>query len=104
MYYKKNIFLEYDGLFTWPVKSECEPRERGYCHALSQQVAILADGTLVPCCLDSEGKIPLGNIFEESFEEILGGKRAAEMKRGFERGVLTEPLCRVCSYSERFSK
>ncbi len=101
---KQNVFLEYDGLFTWPAKSEREARDGGYCHALSQQAAILADGTVVPCCLDSEGKIPLGNIFTEELDEILASNRAAGMKKGFERGALVEPLCRSCSFSERFSR
>ena len=36
----------------------------GYCHALKDQLAILVDGTIVPCCLDNNGDINLGNIYK----------------------------------------
>ena len=100
----KNIFLEYDGLFTWPAESRAEPREAGFCHGLSQQIGILADGSVVPCCLDSDGDIILGNIFKESIEDILSSERARKMAEGFKRGAMIEPLCQSCTYSKRFGK
>ena len=99
----RNIFLEYDGVFVWPADSEAEPRECGFCHGLTQQIGILADGSVVPCCLDAEGDMTLGNIFESSLEEILTSPRAAAMRSGLAKGVFTEPLCRSCTYSRRFS-
>jgi radical SAM protein with 4Fe4S-binding SPASM domain len=98
------IFLEYDGIFTWPSESDEDPRNEGYCHALSRQIAILADGTVVPCCLDSEGQMALGNIFENDLSEILASPRAKNMIIGFAKRELKEPLCRTCSYSHRFDK
>lgn len=100
----KNIFLEYDGLFTWPVESTAEENAVGYCHAIKDQLAILADGTVTPCCLDSEGEIPLGNIFMEGLDEIMTSERAVIMKKGFERRMLTEPLCKKCTYIKRFDR
>ena len=101
---EKNIFLEYDGLFTWPADSRAEPREAGFCHGLSQQIGILVDGSVVPCCLDSDGDIILGNIYTESIDEILSSKRAKKMADGFKCGSLVEPLCQSCTYSKRFGK
>lgn len=98
----KNTFLEYDGAFVWPSESEADSVEIGTCHALRSQIAILVDGTVVPCCLDAEGLMPLGNILESPLEQILTSKRAGEMKRGFERGRLTETLCQKCTYARRF--
>jgi radical SAM protein with 4Fe4S-binding SPASM domain len=98
----RNIFLEYDGLFTWPAESRAEKRECGFCHGLSQQIGILADGSVVPCCLDSDGDIVLGNIFDEELSEILCTERAVRMREGFSRGVLSEELCQSCTYSKRF--
>lgn len=98
----RNIFLEYDGLFTWPADSKAEKRERGFCHGITQQIGILADGSVVPCCLDSEGDITLGNIFDKELSEILSSERAARMREGFARGVLSEELCQSCTYSKRF--
>ena len=99
-----HIFLEYAGIFTWPDESEAEPTDSGYCHGLGDQIGILADGTVVPCCLDSEGNIALGNIFEESLDEILNGKRAENMINGFASREMREELCKKCSFAHRFSK
>jgi len=99
----KYIFLEYGDTFVWPIESKAEERESLYCHALSDQVAILADGSVVPCCLDSEGVMTLGNIFQSSLTEILDGERAVKIKKGFGRGCAEESLCKKCSYARRFS-
>lgn len=98
----QNVFLEFDGLFTWPTESSAENSECGYCHAIKDQIAILADGTVTPCCLDSNGEIPLGNIYKSSLEEILGNERTLAMKRGFEARKLVEPLCKKCTFIKRF--
>lgn len=99
---QKNIFLEYDGLFTWPAESKADNQENGFCHALSNQLGILVDGTVVPCCLDSEGEIKLGNIFDSSLEEILEGSPAAEIKAGFQKGKFIHPLCKKCTFARKF--
>lgn len=98
----KNTFLEYDGIFTWPSESEADERAWGTCHALRRQIAILADGTVVPCCLDCEGLMPLGNIFEKSLDEILCSERATRIKNGFLRGEMLDPVCKKCTYARRF--
>lgn len=96
-------FLELDEIFTWPSQSDAEPTDEGRCHALKRQIAILVDGTVVPCCLDSEGKIPLGNIFTESLSDILSSELAKSMKKGFETGKMIHPVCKTCTYARRFS-
>lgn len=98
----KYIFLEYAGIFTWPSESTAYPEEDGRCHGLIDQIAILADGTVVPCCLDGEGEIILGNIFKSELDTILSSERAVCMKKGFETGKMTEELCRKCTYARRF--
>ncbi len=97
-------FLELDGIFTWPAESREEPKDIGRCYGLIRQIAILADGTVVPCCLDSEGLMPLGNIFSEELSDILSSPRASEIRDGFLRGVMMHPVCKKCSYAKRFSK
>lgn len=96
-------FLEFDGIFTWPSESQAEPKEVGRCHALTRQIAVLADGTVVPCCLDSEGAIPLGNLFSEGLSEILSGECAEKIKKGFASGKMVHPVCQKCTYARRFS-
>jgi radical SAM protein with 4Fe4S-binding SPASM domain len=75
-----------------------------FCLGLRQQAAILCDGTVVPCCLDGEGQIALGNLFTQPFEEILLSSRAQVIVDGFSRRRPTEELCRRCGYARRFSK
>ena len=96
-------FLELDEIFTWPSESSAEPKDEGRCHALKRQIAVLCDGTVVPCCLDSEGQIPLGNIFSEELSEILSGNVATMMKKGFDMGKMMHPVCKKCTYARRFS-
>jgi len=64
----------------------------------------LCDGTVVPCCLDHDGDIPLGNIFSQELQEILDSPRAKALYDGFTARKMTEPLCRRCGYARRFSK
>ena len=100
----KNTFLECAEIFEWPSESEAEACEVGRCHGMVDQIGILADGTVVPCCLDSEGEIALGNLFEMSLCEILDTQRAREMERAMRCGAFTEALCKTCTYARRFSR
>lgn len=97
------IFLEYDGVFTWPTESKAQSCSEGFCHGLLDQLAVLADGTVVPCCLDANGEIPLGNLFECSLQELLEQPRVTGMRDGLRRGELVEALCQKCTFSRRFS-
>lgn len=97
------IFLEFAGAFVWPIESEAEEQKVGSCRGLIDQIAILANGAVVPCCLDSEGVISLGNIFEDSFESIIESPRAKAIKEGFLHGEMREEMCKKCSYAHRFS-
>lgn len=100
----KNIFLEYDGVFTWPTDSKADEVHEGFCYGLSGQIAILADGQVVPCCLDANGEIPLGNIFDNELNDILSGQRASEISRGFASGKIVDPLCRKCTFARKFKR
>ena len=97
-----NIYVSQNSFFDWPDKGIPDLNEEGFCLGLRQQVAILVDGTVVPCCLDSEGIIDLGNINEFSFKQIIEGKRAMDLYRGFSERKVVEALCRKCGYRKRF--
>ncbi len=97
-----NIYLNQDHEFRWPSLLEPEDEGKGFCHALRSQAAILVDGTVVPCCLDGEGVINLGNVHEKSFSEIVDGKRANNIIDGFSRREAVEELCRKCGYRQKF--
>ena len=74
----------------------------GFCYGMLDHVGVLADGTVVPCCLDADGEITLGNIFESDLSEILASPRARAIADGFKHHQKVEPLCRRCGYSKRF--
>jgi len=98
---KKNMFINQDVEFTWPNINQNIIIEKGRCLALKDQIAILVDGTVVPCCLDNNGDIPLGNILQETMEEILEKPKAIEIKKNFENGVITCELCKRCGFLKR---
>ena len=99
----ENLYLEQAEKFDWPDLS-APAQDARFCYALRSQVAVLCDGTVVPCCLDHEGDIPLGNLFTQDLEEILVSPRAEELYRGFTHRRPTEELCRRCGYAARFNR
>ena len=93
------IFLEWGNRFDWPDESAELCSDNHSCYGLRDQVGVLSDGTVVPCCLDADGVIALGNIFDESIEDILAKPRAVALKRSFETRKITEPLCLHCGFA-----
>lgn len=93
------VFLEWGEKFDWP-DEKAEPVGADHsCYGLRDQIGILSDGTVVPCCLDADGAVPLGNIFESDLDAILTSPRAVALRRSFECGHVTEELCRRCGYA-----
>ena len=95
------IYVDKDNEFEWPDDKKNE-YNNGFCMALKTQVAILVDGTVVPCCLDSNGKINLGNIYTDSFESIINSKKCLDLKKSFQDRKPCEKLCLNCTYKNRF--
>lgn len=96
------LFLEYDRMFEWPDQERSgEYGDDLFCYGLRGQIGVLCDGTVVPCCLDHEGTIRLGNLFQQSLEEILKSDRAVRMFDGFSAHKAVEPLCRTCGYAQK---
>lgn len=98
---RKNIFINQDIEFTWPDINKEQIIEKGRCLALKEQIAILVDGTVVPCCLDNNGDIPLGNILKQDLEEILQNSKSVEIKKNFENSIITCKLCKTCGFLKR---
>jgi radical SAM protein with 4Fe4S-binding SPASM domain len=96
------VYLHADTVFDWPGGLTGKAQARGFCHALSTHCAVLADGTVCPCCLDADGRLALGNLHESTLTDILASPRARAMRQGFARGELTEEVCRHCAYCRRF--
>ena len=95
----EKLYLEWGDKFDWP-DSEAAPISSNHsCYGLRDQIGVLSDGSVVPCCLDAEGDITLGNIFTEELEAILSSERATELKRSFENRCIKESLCQRCGFA-----
>lgn len=99
---RDKLFLEWGDRFAWPDREAPVYSDAVFCHGMRDQFGILCDGTVVPCCLDSEGVINLGNIFTQEITDILSSPRATAMAQGFACRKATEDLCRRCGYAQRF--
>jgi radical SAM protein with 4Fe4S-binding SPASM domain len=100
----KNVWLNCAPRFEWPDLSNRDYGNTGFCLGLRNQFAILVDGTVVPCCLDRNGVMALGNIREQALSDILDGTRARKIRRGFDAGLVAEELCRKCGYRLKFGE
>jgi len=98
---KNNVYISMGEKFKWPSLKIEELGERAFCYGLRDQIGVLVDGTIVPCCLDSDGSIPLGNIFNNTLEEILNSKRAKDIYDGFSGRKAIEELCKRCGFINR---
>lgn len=99
---RHRLHLEFGDRFEWPDTGCDELGERVFCHGLGDHFGILVDGRVVPCCLDREAAIELGNAYESSLEDILLSDRAEAIRRGFKNKTALEELCRKCGYARRF--
>ena len=96
----EKVFLEWGQKFDWPDTEAEFCGDSHSCYGLRDQIGILSDGTVVPCCLDAEGAINLGNVFDKSLNDILQSPRAAALKKSFETKKVTEILCQRCGYAK----
>lgn len=98
----EKVYIQYGDKFDWPTLESDNVNENIFCYGLRDQIGILCDGTVVPCCLDNNGEIPLGNIFEDDLGEILASDKAQKIYNGFSNRTACEELCKRCSFVRRF--
>ena len=100
------LFLEWGDRFDWPdlAAPEIDLNADAFCYGLRDQIGVLVDGTVVPCCLDADGTLALGNLFESTIDDILASPRARTIYDGFSCRRAVESLCRKCGYARRFVK
>ena len=96
----EKLFLEWGNLFEWPDIDGKDYGTNHSCYGLRDQIGVLCDGTVVPCCLDSEGEINLGNIFNTPLKDILSSERATRLRQSFIEKNVCEELCRKCGYAK----
>ena len=97
------LLVHFDTYFEWPSLNNPVYGD-GTCQGLQSHIGILADGRVVPCCLDGEGTITLGNLHEKSLDTILQSERTLNIIKGFKDGKAVEELCQKCAYKERFNR
>jgi len=93
-----HVFLQTAARFEWPDGEVTRNDSTKTCYALRDQIAILVDGTIVPCCLDADGAMNLGNIFSDKLEDVLNSERAQKIRKGFINHQLTEEFCKSCGF------
>ncbi len=101
---KDRVFLGMAQHFEWPDINKCEIYTEGFCYGLRNQIAILANGDVVPCCLDCDGNMVLGNIHQNSLQQIFESDRAVAIYNGFTHRKAIEPLCRTCGYMKMYDR
>lgn len=99
----EKIYLNHDSEFVWPNLNNEIIENQGFCYGLRDQIGILVDGTVIPCCLDGEGVLKLGNIFENKLCEIIDGVRAKKIYEGFSRRIIVEEMCKRCGFRTRIN-
>lgn len=100
---RNKLHLEWGERFDWPDEDAPDLGAQVSCYGLRDHFGILCDGSVVPCCMDSEGVITLGNAFREELSAILASPRAEAIRAGFQKREAAESLCRRCGYARRFS-
>jgi len=94
-----NVFWGFGERFEWDTG---ESQECGFCYGLRDHFGILVDGTVVPCCLDNEGALALGNIFCEDIHTILTSEKANAIYDGFSGHKAIFNKCKSCGFIKRF--
>ncbi len=97
-----HAFVGWEQEFEWPSLSHEFVSDTGFCYGMRHQIAILVDGTIVPCCLDANAEAPLGNIYSQKFADIIQSKHAKEIKHGFENRICANNLCKRCTFRTKF--
>ncbi|MEZ4956207.1 MAG: radical SAM protein [Saprospiraceae bacterium] len=98
------LYLHFDSRFEWPSFNLPHQGTQGRCNGAVHHIGIHADGSVVPCCLDKDAAILLGNVKGQPLTSILQSDRFTAMRTGFLNGVLVEDFCQHCTYINRFKK
>jgi len=95
-----NVFVSVNKEFIWPDLNNDYYNEDGTCYALKDHIGILVNGDVVPCCLDANGVIKLGNIYKDDLNDIISSNRYKKMLEGFKNNKKCEELCKKCNFLE----
>jgi len=76
------------------------PHQSGQCYEPWTGLTVLADGTVVPCCNDYAGRLPLGDLKTQSLGEVWNAEPMRALRRRFlgEEPDLAGTICEGCPY------
>jgi radical SAM protein with 4Fe4S-binding SPASM domain len=98
------VFFNFDDYFNWPSLNNEFVSKEGFCYGLDSHFGVLSSGTVVPCCLDKDAVINLGNTNTSQLKDILNSNRVKDIQNGFRNKKVVEELCQKCEYRTRFDK
>lgn len=73
------------------------------CGQVLDHNILLPDGTLLLCCMDYGMKHVLGNLREQSYEEIRNGEEMNRVLNGLMGDEQVDLLCRNCSFARELN-
>ncbi len=100
----RKLFFNFDEYFNWPSLGNKFVSDKGFCYGLDSHFGILSSGDVIPCCLDQNACVNLGNTNDTQIKDILNSKRVIDIQKGFKEGKVVEELCQKCEYRLRFDK
>ena len=98
----RKVLINFDEYFEWPQLSNSYVGDSGYCYGLKSHFAITVDGVVVPCCLDQNAIMSLGNMQDDTITNLLKSQRSLSIIAGFKNHKIVEKLCQHCSFRVRF--
>ena len=90
--------------YTWAEENAPEtgtPPEYSACTFPWYAMAICWDGTVTPCPQDYRAKMVMGNVGNNTLEEIWNGEAYRDLRRRFRTDLDSLALCRKCGRLQR---
>ena len=92
------FFLRFGKKFSWNNKGQIHRNSKPYCHASITQLSILSNGIVVPCCIDCDATMRLGDLQNQSFKEILDSKIFNDFNHSQMHCVNLPDKCLSCDF------
>lgn len=93
---RDKIFLNFGVFFKWP--GQGGQKEKQGCIGLRHHFAILCSGEVVPCCLDYDGKLSIGNINAAPLADILNNPATLKLKNSIAAVTPIPEYCATCGF------
>jgi radical SAM protein with 4Fe4S-binding SPASM domain len=94
---QKNVvpFFELDEMKELEETTKNDNNKKYQCHEPWGQVSIYSDGTVAPCCTTFGRNLPIGNMHNQTLEEIWNGEKMSKIRQGFKENK-PHLVCKTC--------